>query len=154
MLTNLQATMIDQFGVGKETSNHARQIAGKLFDKAHTCALRNHILAKLTGRTNDLQILSHQPAATRRTNRVITVSLSKIIGSESRSEDFDAGFNPLKQHNRERWIGIAVAHRTGVVLPAVELVRDGNEYYIRDGHHRISVAKAMGQLEIEARVVN
>jgi len=154
MLTNLQATMIDQFGTGKETHNHARQIACKLFDKAHACAVRNHLLAMLTGKTNALQILSHQPAATRRTNRVITVPLSRIVGSESRSEDFDAGFNPLKQHNRERWIGIAVARRTGVVLPAVELVRDGSEYYIRDGHHRISVAKAMGQLDIEAHVAN
>lgn len=154
MLTNLQATMIDQFGTGKEASNHARQIAGKLFDKAHARAVRNRLLARLTGKTNDLQILSHQPAATHRTHRVITVPLSKIVGSESRSEDFDSRFNPLKQHNRERWIGIAVARRTGVVLPSVELVRDGNRYYIRDGHHRISVAKAMGQLEIEARVVN
>ena len=154
MLTNLQATMIDHFGTGKETHNHAHQIAGKLFDKAHARAMRNRLLAKLTGKTNALQILSHQPATTRHTNRVITVPLSKIVGSESRSEDFDAGFNPMKQHNRERWIGIAVARRTGVVLPAVELVRNGNHYYIRDGHHRLSVAKAMGQLEIEAYVVN
>ena len=154
MLTNLQATMIDQFGTGKETSSHARQIVGKLFDKAHTRAVRNRLLAKMTGKKKELQILSHLPAAAHRTNRVITVPISKIVGSESRSEDFDAEFYPLKQHNRERWIGIAVARRTGVILPSVELVQDGNDYYIRDGHHRISVAKAMGQLDIEAHVAN
>jgi len=154
MLTNLQVATIDHFGIGLATDNHARRIAGNLFDRAYTRGVRNLLLAKLTGKTNQLQTLHHQPTATRRTNAVIVVSLSKIVGSENRSEDFDARFNPLKQHNRERWISIATARRQGLVLPSVKLVQDGNKYYVRDGHHRISVAKAMGQLEIEASVVN
>ena len=154
MITNLQAVTIDQFGTGQETHEQARRIAGKLFDKAHTRGMQNRLLAKLTGKANELQTLSRRPSAARRSNGVITVSLARIVGSEGRSEDFDAGFNPLKQHNRERWISVAAARRTGVALPAVELVQDGNEYYVRDGHHRISVAKAMGQLEIEAHIVN
>jgi len=154
MLTNLQAVTIVHFGTGQETHALARRIAGKLFDKAHTRAMQNRLLAKLTGKTNELQTLSHRPSAARRSNRLVVVSLSKIVGSESRSEDFDVWFNPLKQHNRERWISVAAARRTGVVLPAVELVQDGNKYYVRDGHHRISVAKTMGQLEIEALIVN
>jgi len=154
MLTNLQVATIDQFGIGKEPRDQARRIAGKLFDRAYTRGMQSQLLAKLTGKTNKLKTLSRRPAAARQTNGVIVVALSTIVGSEGRSEDFDAGFNPLKQHNREKWIGIAAAQKMGVVLPAVELVQNGREFYIRDGHHRISVAKALGQFEIEARIVN
>lgn len=155
MITNLQAVTIDQFGAGQETRDQARRIARKLFDRAYERGIRNRLMAKLAGRTNSLKTLSRRPANAKRTNRtIVAVPLSKIVGTEGRSEDFDAKFNPLKSHNRERWIGIAAARRTDVVLPAVELVRDGNDYYVRDGHHRISVAKALGQLEIDAYIVN
>jgi hypothetical protein len=82
------------------------------------------------------------------------IPIKKIVGTEGRSEDFDADFHPLKKHNRERWISVAVARQMDVILPAVELIQKGDEYYVRDGHHRISVAKARGQLEIDARIVN
>ena len=154
MLTNLQATTIGQYGNGKDKHAHARQVAGKLFEKMHGRGVRNQVLAKMTGKASRLQTISRRPAASRRTTKTIVVPLSKIVGSEGRSDDFDAKFNPLKRHNRERWIGIVAARQTGVVLPAVELVRDGNRYFVRDGHHRISAAKAMGQLDIEARIMN
>lgn len=80
------------------------------------------------------------------------VSLSAIRGSEGRSTDFDADFNPLQEHTRERWISVASAMQTGVALPPVKLVQVGAVYYVRDGHHRISVAKQRGQTEIEAEV--
>jgi hypothetical protein len=84
----------------------------------------------------------------------VVVPLEKIIGTEGRGEDFDADFHPLKKHNRERWISVYAARQMGVILPAVELVQVGDAYYLRDGHHRISVARAMGQLEIDARIMN
>jgi hypothetical protein len=83
---------------------------------------------------------------------VVNVSLSKIVGSEGRVRDFDNTFHPLNDHTRDRWIGIAVARRNGVTLPPVELIQVGCAYYVRDGHHRISVARAAGQAEIEARI--
>jgi hypothetical protein len=76
------------------------------------------------------------------------------VGSEGRVDDFDSAFNPLTAHTRDRWIGIAVARRQGTVLPPVELIQVGDVYYVRDGHHRISVAKAEGQAEIEARILH
>ena len=154
MLTNLQATTFGQYGNGKDKHANARQVASKLFDKMHSRGVRNQVLAKLAGKANKLQTLSRRPAASRRTTKTVVVPLAKIVGTEGRSDDFDAKFNPLKRHNRERWIGIVAARQTGVTLPAVDLVRDGNKYFVRDGHHRISAAKAMGQLEIEARIIN
>jgi hypothetical protein len=81
-----------------------------------------------------------------------TVPISKIRGSEGRSEDFDREFHPLRLHNQGRWLSVATARQRGVVLPPVELIQIGDIYFVRDGHHRISVAKAFGQEEIEAEV--
>jgi hypothetical protein len=39
-----------------------------------------------------------------------------------------------------------------VALPPVALVQIGDFYFVLDGHHRISVAQAYGQRDIEARV--
>lgn len=83
---------------------------------------------------------------------VVNIPLAKIVGSENRVSDFDNTFNPLNEHNRDRWINIALTRRNGASLPPVELIQVGEEYYVRDGHHRISVAKAANQTEIEARI--
>jgi hypothetical protein len=81
------------------------------------------------------------------------VPLSQIRGSEGRRDDFDRDFNPLQDHNKERWLNIAAARRQGKALPPVELVQIENIYFVVDGHHRISVARAMGQRSIKARVM-
>jgi hypothetical protein len=80
------------------------------------------------------------------------VPIREIRGSEGRSEDFDADFRPLRPHNKDRWIEIAVAQQLGKTMPPVDLVRIEDAYFVRDGHHRISVARALGQKEIDARI--
>ena len=59
-----------------------------------------------------------------------------------RSGDFDRNFHPLETHTRSRWLSIAVARLNGQAMPAVELIKVGEVYAVRDGHHRISVARA------------
>lgn len=81
-----------------------------------------------------------------------TVPVRQIRGSEGRCEDFDADFCPLRTHSKERWLRIAIAQQTGKVMPPVKLVWIGDVYFVRDGHHRISVARALGQKEIDAEV--
>jgi hypothetical protein len=154
MDTILQQATYGQFGSGMDTHAQVRRIAEKMFYQALWQGKCSRLWAKLSGKANDLQGLAHQPKASQRKAGTMVVPLAKIVGTEGRSEDFDAEFHPLKAHNRERWISIAAACQIGIVLPAVELVQDGDEYYVRDGHHRISVARMMGQLEIDARVVN
>jgi hypothetical protein len=83
---------------------------------------------------------------------VRSVPVARILGSEGKAEDFDAGFHPLSPRSRYRWQSIAAAMLGGLPLPPVELVRVGEEYFVRDGHHRISVAKALGQQDIDAEV--
>lgn len=154
MITSLQVVAFEQVGPRKDEHSRARKVAGKSFDRAFGRGIRSQWWAKMIGKENGLQTLSHQTNISRRKIGTVVVPLSKIVGSEGRSEDFDKEFNPLKYHNRERWINIATARQIGIALPAVELVRNGDEYYVRDGHHRISVAKVMGQVEIDARIVN
>ncbi|HYN90091.1 MAG TPA: hypothetical protein VER55_16270 [Ardenticatenaceae bacterium] len=80
------------------------------------------------------------------------VPIDEIRGSEGRYADFDRRFNPLGDHSSQRWVGLAMAHLQGVVLPPVVLVQVGDIYFVQDGHHRISVARAMGQKYVEAVV--
>lgn len=153
-MNSLLVTTLSHYTSKREAFAEARRKAGKLFDKVYGLGTRNKWLARVTGKSNVLQTLATQSRSADRTSRFIVVSLEKIVGTEGRKGDFDNDFNPLKKHNRERWISVAVAHLTGVVLPPVELLRIGDEYYVRDGHHRISVSRALGQAEIDARVVN
>jgi hypothetical protein len=81
-----------------------------------------------------------------------TVPIEQIRGSEGRSKDFDRDFHPLQDHCKGRWLRVAAARDQDKVLPPVVLVQVGDVYFVRDGHHRISVARALGQLDIEAEV--
>jgi hypothetical protein len=80
------------------------------------------------------------------------VPIARIRGTEGRDQDFDAAFHPLRPHNRGRWMKIAAAQQAGATLPPVDLIQVGDIYFVRDGHHRISVASALGQTEIDAEV--
>lgn len=80
------------------------------------------------------------------------VSLDSIVGTVDRGRDFDRGFRPTSGRLRGRWEHIAAAMRRGEALPPVELVRIGEIHFVRDGHHRTSVARALGWNEIDADV--
>ncbi len=80
------------------------------------------------------------------------VPIRQILGSEGRGGLFDAAFHPIRTHTELRWRQIAHAGLVGITLPPVELIRIGDAYFVRDGHHRISVARAFGQKDIDAVV--
>ncbi len=80
------------------------------------------------------------------------VPLDKIVGSEGRYADFDRHFAPLHEATKFRWMSIDRAHHEAVALPAVELYKIGDIYFVKDGNHRISVARIQGQVEIDAIV--
>ncbi|MBK8138229.1 MAG: hypothetical protein IPK52_20850 [Chloroflexi bacterium] len=81
-----------------------------------------------------------------------SISLSQIVGTENRSDEFDIEFHPIKEYLSERWVRVWSAVAQGVPLPPVELLEKDGWYYVRDGHHRISVARALGFEVIEAVV--
>jgi len=83
---------------------------------------------------------------------VQSVLIERIQGSEGRIEDFDNSFNPIHEYSRSRWLSVASVRLAGAALPPVELIQFGGFYFVRDGHHRISVAKALGEAYIDAEV--
>ncbi len=82
------------------------------------------------------------------------VPLDAIVGTVDRGRDFDRRFRPTSGRVRSRWEQIATAVRRGEALPPVDLVRIGEIYFVRDGHHRVSVARALGLGEIDAYVTD
>ena len=113
--------------------------------------------ARLTGQRNRLKELSqlreHNRIANIHLIGIQPVEIDCIVGSENRADDFDDRFLPLKSHNSDRWIKIAELMLLNVTLPAVDLIKVNDAYYVRDGHHRISVAKYFGQKLIDANVM-
>lgn len=81
------------------------------------------------------------------------VPIEKIVGSEGRYQDFDNHFFPRHGNLRERWERVDQAHLTDVVLPPIQLYEIGGLYFVRDGNHRVSVAKAQGVNFIDAEVI-
>ncbi len=135
----------------------ARRLAAGQFWSWRLAATWGQIWSRMSGRPQhpaDLnEVVQGRRIHHRRSLGLLTVPLSEIAGSEGRSEDFDAEFRPVAGHIRDRWIGIAVARMRGVALPPVNLVKFDNRYYVRDGNHRVSVARFLGQAEIEAEVI-
>jgi hypothetical protein len=80
------------------------------------------------------------------------VPLDAIVGSVDRTVDFDRGLRPTSARLRSRWERIAAAQRRGEALPPVSLYKIGDLYFVRDGHHRVSVAKSLGRADIDAYV--
>jgi hypothetical protein len=82
-----------------------------------------------------------------------TVEVEKIVGSVGRWRDFDESFLPVKVNMSQRWGHVDRAYHQGVELPAVSLYKIGEAYFVRDGNHRVSVARFHGVAAIDAEVV-
>jgi len=84
--------------------------------------------------------------------KVVPVSL--IVGSEGRYRDFTSAFLPKREGLRHRWESIDRAHLSYTDLPPIRLYQIGEVYFVRDGNHRVSVARTQGVERIDAEVVS
>ena len=80
------------------------------------------------------------------------VDLEKIVGSVGRSRDFDNSFMPLRAAAGERWKRVDLAFYRDQALAPVSLYKLGDDYFVEDGNHRISVARYHGIPDVEADV--
>jgi hypothetical protein len=80
------------------------------------------------------------------------IDLDTIVGTVDRGREFDRSFRPTSGRVRRRWEGIATAQRKGKAMPPIDVYRIGDVHFVKDGHHRVSVARAMGLDQIEAYV--
>jgi hypothetical protein len=147
-------TMLMTQTIAKQTNSHdARRWAAERFQKVLWKGELGRFLRRLTGRRTTLKGLPERKAAGGgQTIGLREVALDRIVGSEGRTHDFDADFRPTHTDTQDRWIGIAAARRNGIGLPPVDLIQIGDEYFVRDGNHRVSVARALGEATIEAVV--
>ena len=83
-----------------------------------------------------------------------TVPIKKIVGSEGRYNDFDNHFLPRSNELKQRWVNVDQAHLSDIILPPIQLYELGGLYFVRDGNHRVSVAKAQGVEFIDAEVIS
>lgn len=117
-----------------------------------TIAETKNFLFRLDRSLLDLtQIPSHQ-IRSRHHGGIKPVSIDRICGTMGRSTDFDQHFHPLSDRIRDRWVGVATARLQNIPLPPVSLIQIRDYYFVQDGHHRISVAHALGETAIDAEI--
>ncbi len=128
------------------------QFKSALF-KAKIARLKNRILNRRQSLydLNDLKPGLHTRGSFYTGIRVVPIH--SILGSEGRSADFDMDFHPVSEAARERWVNMAIAYLSHLPLPPIQLIQVGEAYFVRDGHHRISVARAFGQVAMDAEII-
>jgi len=82
-----------------------------------------------------------------------TVPVAKIVGSVGRHRDFDRAFLPSKEDLGDRWKKIDQMMHRAEELPPISLYKIGDAYFVRDGNHRVSVARQQGVEMIDAEVI-
>ena len=82
-----------------------------------------------------------------------SVPVSQIVGSVDRFRDFNRTFLPLHNHTAGRWQNVDRAYHQDVRLPPIQLYKVGEVYFVKDGNHRVSVAREHGVEYIDAEVI-
>ncbi len=128
------------------------------FVRARTQATLQRVMGALKPHSQELLSLHEVREALRPRGETYrgmqTVEISRIVGSEGRYRDFTKGFLPRHDHLKHRWIRVDKAHLQDIILPPVRLYEIGGLYFVRDGNHRVSVARAQGVGAIDAEVVS
>ena len=131
------------------------------FDSARARAFWRNLRTILTGRAERLRSIEPLMRAAGLDGRsfggVHEIPVDKIVGSvapDLKTRDFDPGFLPLNRRMRERWTRIYQAMVEGDELPAIDVYKVDDRYYVIDGHHRVSVARRLDRPTINARVIN
>src|SRR6201999_1807153 len=127
--------------------------------RARRRAVASQLAARLRGEPDDVRmVLPYEEVVaalgfeSERRIGFRVVALDTIVGSVDRAREFDRSFRPTSGRVRSRWEHIAAMMRRGESLPPVDLLRIGEIYFVRDGHHRVSVARALGRTDIDAYV--
>jgi len=126
------------------------------FYEAHRKASIKTVLSKITGETVDLlsydEILKRLRMKGQTDRGRAEIPLDKIIGSVGRYSDFTRDFLPRNMSDSSRWASVKMATESLSGVPPIEVYKIGDSYFVRDGNHRVSVARSNGQDHIEAYV--
>ena len=124
------------------------------FLRARRRAGLTEVLAVLSGREAPLlsydEVRRRLHAVETPTQKLEDVPLDAIVGSVGRTQDFTREFLPRSDADKARWVGVRVAMTGLSGTPPVDLYRIGDAYFVRDGNHRVSVARQLGAKFIQA----
>lgn len=132
--------------------------AEKDFADARLRAFMNEVAALVRRRPNELVsfdlVRNSLPIYGSSYRGVQEVPVDRIVGTTSnRYADFDSAFLPAQARTKSRWKRIDELRLRDVALPPIQLFQVGDVYFVRDGHHRVSVARQVGQHYIDAEVI-
>jgi hypothetical protein len=132
------------------------RMAQEDFDRARAKAFWRKVAGWVTGERVDLlslnDVRARLPVQGQHDLGIQQVLIRQIVGSEGRYRDFDRAFLPRQTHTKDRWVRIDRLHHQSVELPPVSLYKMGDVYFVRDGNHRVSVARERGQEFVDAYV--
>ena len=137
-----------------KTPNYAHAIHD--FRSARQKASLREIIARIQGES--IELLSFEEVRKQLKAQVSAIQVIKdipiaaIVGSVNRYQDFLRDFLPRQNINAERWSNIDLANQGMIGLPPIEVYQIGEAYFVIDGNHRVSVAKQLGAVEIQAYV--
>jgi hypothetical protein len=100
---------------------------------------------------HDALVPRHGARPARSGVREIAVDAISATVEPNRAAQFDDEFRPTEP-TRARWQRVWLAEDRGVTLPPISVVQVGDRFAVRDGHHRVSVARARGAATISAVV--
>jgi hypothetical protein len=128
------------------------------FNAARRRGFIQDVLADLSGRSEDLLSFADVRDQLRLSEPIDGVTLEeipleKIVGSVGRYRDFNRAFLPRAHIDPQRWMRIDRLRRRHTDLPPIDVFKIGDCYFVRDGNHRVSVARARNDKIIRARVV-
>lgn len=133
------------------------QRASADFDRARWKAFLNDLVAGVSRRPNWLlafeEVQRALPIKGQSYKGLHTVPVDAIVGSVDRYSDFDRAFLPTHNNTRSRWESVDRATLSDVILPPVQLYKVGEAYFVKDGNHRVSVAREKGAEYIDAEVI-
>ena len=127
------------------------------FDAAHRQGNWRALLSWVIHKNNQLipfdEIQKNLPIHSQHYAGIQQIELDKVIGSVGRYQDFDRIFLPRQTRTQGRWMSIDRAHLQEINLPPIEVYQIGDAYFVKDGNHRVSVARQRGQVFIDAVVI-
>jgi nucleotide-binding universal stress UspA family protein len=126
------------------------------FRSARQKASLREIFARYTGESIELlsfeDVRKKLKAQISAIQEIKDIPIESIVGSVNRYQDFLRDFLPRQNIAAERWSNIDLANQGMIGLPPIEVYQIGEVYFVMDGNHRVSVAKQLGAVEIQAYV--
>jgi sarcosine oxidase delta subunit len=127
------------------------------FERARHRAFLSDVRAIIARRARDLipyhEVRQRVSPEAESYRGVQTVRLDQIVGSMDRFQDFNRTFFPRQRFTAGRWQNVDRAYYQDVYLPPIQLYKVGDVYFVKDGNHRVSVARERGQEYIDAEVI-